>query len=258
MTDGLRHCWFMTVRHLRNLTRQPWWIAITLAQPIIWIVLFGALFKRIVEIPGFSTGSYITFLTPGVVIMTALFSGGWNGMTIINDLDRGVIDRFLVSPARRGSLITGPLAQQAIITVVQSLILLGIGFALGARFPGGVVGAAVLIGCAILTGAAFGALSDGLALLVRKEETVIAAVQLVLLPLTFLSSAFMQQSLAPGWIQDVARYNPVNWAVQAGRDALGASVDWGLVLARAGWLLAFALACAWLATRAFRIYQRAV
>jgi len=80
----------------------------------------------------------------------------------------------------------------------------------------------------------------------------------VLLPLTFLSSGFMQQSLAPGWIQDVARYNPVNWAVQAGREALGASVDWGLVLPRAGWLLAFALACAWLATRAFRTYQRAV
>ncbi len=176
MTATLRHSWFLTVRHLRNLARQPWWIAISLAQPVVWIVLFGALFKRVVEIPGFSTGSYITFLTPGVVIMTAVFSGAWNGMTVINDLDRGVIDRFLVSPARRGALITGPLAQQAIITVVQSLILIGLGLLLGARFPGGVAGAAMLIGCAVLVGAAFGALFDGLALLVRKEETVIAAV----------------------------------------------------------------------------------
>jgi ABC-2 type transport system permease protein len=258
MTATLTHSWFMSVRHLRNLVRQPWWVAITLAQPIIWIVLFGALFKRIVEIPGFGGGSYITFLTPGIVIMTALFSGGWNGMTVIQDMDRGVMDRFLVSPARRGSLISGRLAYQAAVTVVQSLILIGLGLLLGARFPGGVAGAAVLLVCAVLLGSAVGALCDGLALLVRNEGTLIAAVQLVLLPLVFLSSGFMQQSLVPGWIQAVARYNPVNWAVQAGREALGASVDWGLVLTRGGWLLAFTVAAAWLATGAFRAYQRSV
>ncbi|HYY78932.1 MAG TPA: ABC transporter permease [Actinomycetes bacterium] len=258
MTATLTHSWFMSVRHLRNLVRQPWWVAITLAQPIIWIVLFGALFKRIVEIPGFGGGSYITFLTPGIVIMTALFSGGWNGMTVIQDMDRGVMDRFLVSPARRGSLISGRLAYQAAVTVVQSLILIGLGLLLGARFPGGVAGAAVLLVCAVLLGSAVGALCDGLALLVRNEGTLIAAVQLVLLPLVFLSSGFMQQRLVPGWIQAVARYNPVNWAVQAGREALGASVDWGLVLTRGGWLLAFTAACGWLATGAFRAYQRSV
>ena len=55
------------VRELRSLLRQPWWIAITLVQPIIWLLLYGALFKRVVEIPGFGATSYIQFLTPGVV-----------------------------------------------------------------------------------------------------------------------------------------------------------------------------------------------
>ena len=71
MTTPLRHSWYLTLRHLRALPRQPWYVAITLVQPIIWLLLFGALFKRVVEIPGFGAASYIAFLTPGVVVMTA-------------------------------------------------------------------------------------------------------------------------------------------------------------------------------------------
>ena len=258
MTTALAHTWFMTLRHLRNLARQPWWVAISLVQPVIWLLLYGALFKRVVELPGFGAESYIDFLTPGIVVMSAVFSGGWGGMGLLEDLDRGVIDRFLVAPTSRAALIAGRLLQQAIVVVVQSLILVGLGLILGARFDGGVLGVAVLLAGAVLLGAAFGALSSALALLLRREELVIAAVNFVLLPLTFLSSVLMAQSLVPGWIQEVARFNPVNWAVQAGREALGASVDWEPVLARGGALLLFAVACAWLAGRAFRTYQRAV
>ena len=93
-----------------------------------------------------------------------------------------------------------------------------------------VTGVVMLIAAAVLLGAAFGALSIGLALLLRKEESVVGAVQMLLLPLTFLSSVWMQRNLMPGWIQDVSRFNPLEWAVQAGREAVSASPDWGLVL----------------------------
>src|SRR5262245_4178606 len=93
------HSAFLTLHHLRRLWRQPWYIAISLVQPVIWLLIFGQLFKRVVEIPGFSTSSYIDFLTPGVVIMTALFSSGWSGMSTIEAIERGVLDRFLVAPA---------------------------------------------------------------------------------------------------------------------------------------------------------------
>ena len=148
MSTTLTHSWFMTTRHLRNLARQPWWIAITLVQPIIWLLLFGAVFKATADIPGFAADSYVDFLTPGIVVMTAAFAGGWAGMGVIEDLNRGVIDRFLVSP--------------------------------------------------------------------------------------------------------------VEWTVQAGREALTASPDWGLVLSRAGLLAALCVACTWLATRAFRSYQQSI
>lgn len=250
--------WFMTERHLRNLMRQPAWIAISLVQPVVWLLLYGALFKKIVEIPGFGASSYIDFLTPGVVVMTALFSAGWSGMSLIDDVNRGVVDRFLVTPASRSSLVWGIIWQNGIVAVVQAAIIIVLGLIVGAKYPGGLLGLTVLTAASVLLGAGFGGMSNAIAILSRKEETMIAASNFVLLPLTFLSSVFMAQALMPGWMQEVARYNPVNWAVQAGREALTESPDWTMVLWRLGALLAFALICGWLGTRAFRAYQRSV
>lgn len=258
MTSALAHSWFMTSRDLRWLSRLPWLMAITLVQPVIWLLLFGQLFQKAVEIPGFAGTSYIDFLTPGVVVMTALFSGGWLGMGFVNDLDRGVMDRFLVSPVRRGSLIVGRLAYQATVTAIQSIIVVGLGLLVGAEFPGGLVGTLVLIAVATLVGAAFGSLSNGLALLLRREEPLIATANLALLPISFLSGTFMQQSLMPAWMHRLARYNPVNWAVEAGREALSADIDWGFVSSRSTALLVLALGCAWLSTRCFRAYEQSI
>jgi ABC-2 type transport system permease protein len=257
MTAALAQTRSMTIRHLRELWRQPWYVAITLVQPVIWLLLFGALFKRAVEIPGFG-GDYVDFLTPGIVVMTAIFTAGWAGMAVIEDLDRGVMDRFLVSPVSRSSLIAGRLGMNAVTIAIQSLIVIGLGLLVGARFPGGVEGVLVLVLASVLLASAVGSLSIGLALVARQEETVIGAVQMVVLPATFLSAVLMKQELAPGWVQQVARFNPVNWAVDAGRAGLGSSVDWGLIASRLGLLALLAVFCGWVATRAFRAYQRSV
>jgi ABC-2 type transport system permease protein len=254
----LAHSFYMTLRHFRNLMRQPLYIAFTLVQPIIWLVLFGQLFKKVVLLPGFGASTYVDFLTPGVVIMTVLFGAGWSGMGIIRDLDLGVMDRFLVSPASRVALIAGRLIQLALIAVIQSVLIVALGMILGARFPGGARGVGLLIVCAVLLAVPIGALSSAMALIARKEETVIAASNFILLPLTFLSSVFMARNLMPGWIQAVARFNPVEWAVIAGRSALSAHISWPLVATRIGFLVALTIVTAGLATRAFRIYQRSV
>jgi ABC-2 type transport system permease protein len=254
----LAHSFYMTLRHFRNLMRQPLYIAFTLVQPIIWLVLFGQLFKKVVLLPGFGASAYVDFLTPGVVIMTVLFGAGWSGMGIIRDLDLGVMDRFLVSPASRVALIAGRLIQLALIAVIQSVLIVALGMILGARFPGGARGVGLLIVCAVLLAVPIGALSNAMALIARKEETVIAASNFILLPLTFLSSVFMARNLMPGWIQAVARFNPVEWAVIAGRSALSAHISWPLVATRIGFLVALTMVTAGLATRAFRIYQRSV
>jgi ABC-2 type transport system permease protein len=249
---------YMTGRHLRELWRQPWFVAVTLVQPIIWLLLFGALFKRVVEIPGFTGHSYIGFLAPGVVVMTAMFNSAWSGMALIEDLNRGVTARFLVTPVRREALIAGRIAKEAVVVVIQSLIIVALALLVGASFPGGVGGVAVLILVAALLGAAFGGLSNGFALIMRQEEALIGAVQFIVLPLTFLSTTFLQSNLVPRWISHVADFNPANWAVVAGRGAASMHQDWGLIASRAGLLALLLLACLAFATRAFRSYQRSV
>jgi ABC-2 type transport system permease protein len=254
---ALRQTWQVTLRYVRALVRQPAWVGITITQPLIWLVLFGALFKAVTQIPGFHGGSYIDFLTPGVVVMLAVSSAGWTGMGFIEDINGGVMDRTLASPVWRGALNLGSVVQAVLTIVIQSLLIVLLALALGAHFTG-VGGVLVLIAVAALLGGAFASLSNGVALLARQRETLIGAVSLLLLPLTFLSSALMQAALVPGWIRAVARFNPVNWAAEAARSAAIGHTDWGLVGSRVGLLAALVVACAWFATRSFSAYQRSL
>jgi ABC-2 type transport system permease protein len=258
MSTAIRQTWQVNLRYLRVLRRQPAYLGITLTQPIIWLLLFGALFKAVTEIPGFQGGSYVDFLTPGVVVMLAVSSAGWTGMSFIEDINAGVMDRVLVSPVWRGALNLGSVAYAMVTIVIQTALIVLLALALGAHYANGVGGVLILMLVAALLGAAFASLSNGIGMLARQRETLIGAVSLVLLPLTFLSSALMQQSLVPAWIRTVSKFNPVNWAVEAGRSAAMQKIDWGLVASRVGLLVALVVVCAAFATRAFATYQRSL
>jgi ABC-2 type transport system permease protein len=254
---ALRQTWQVSLRSLRVIARQPAYLGIALVQPVIWLLLFGALFKAVAQIPGFH-GSYVDYLTPGVVVMLAVSSAGWSGMAFIEDINGGVMDRMLASPVWRGALNLGSVSQAVITILIQTLLIVLIALALGAHYTNGVGGVLILMLVAALLGAAFASLSNGLGVLARQRETLIGAVTMVLLPLTFLSSALMQQSLVPGWIETVAKFNPVNWAVEAGRSAAMSDMDWGLVAGRVGLLTGLVVLCSWFATRAFGTYQRSL
>ena len=171
---------------------------ITLVQPLIWLLLFGALFKAVTQIPGFGGGSYFDYLTPGVVVMLAVSSAGWTGMGFIEDMNRGVMDRMLVTPAWRGALNLGSVAQCVLSVVIQTLLIIALALIMGAE----IANPLTLILVAALLAAAFASLSNGLGVLTGQRETLIGAVSLLLLPLTFLSGALMQLSLAPGSDQE--------------------------------------------------------
>jgi ABC-2 type transport system permease protein len=258
VTAALRQTWQVSLRYLRVFARQPAFLGITLTQPLIWLLLFGALFKAVTDIPGFDGDSYIDFLTPGVVVMLAASSAGWTGMGFIEDINAGVMDRMLTSPVWRGALNLGSVVQSVITVSIQTALILLLALLLGADYTNGVGGVLILILVAALLAAAFASLSNGVGVLARQRETLIGAVSLVLLPLTFLSSALMQQNLVPGWIQTVGEFNPVNWAVEAGRSAAMGDLDWSLVAGRVGLLLALVVVSATFATRAFGTYQRSL
>jgi len=258
MTAIATHTSLMTGRQLRALARQPAYLVISLIQPVIWLFLFGSLFRKIVELPGFGAPSYLDYLVPGVVIMSALSTSMWSGMTVLEEIDRGVMDRFLVLPLHRSAIINASVIMQSIMTTVQSVIIVALGWAAGANYPGGVAGVLVLIAGSVLIAIVFSAFSNTVGMLARQRETIIGINTFLLLPLTFLSSAFIVTALMPHWMRVVADGNPVNWALEAGRAAMSASPDWSRVLAWGGGLALLAAGVTALSVLTFRAYQKSV
>jgi ABC-2 type transport system permease protein len=258
MSTAVSQTWYMTQRQLMVFARQPAYAIITLIQPVIWLFLFGGLFKNVVELGGFGTTSYLDYLVPGVVVMSALSSNMWAGMGTLEEIQRGTLNRFLTTPVSRAALMNGNVVNNGLVTAFQSVVIVLLGLLGGADYPGGVGGVAVLVVASVLLGTVFGALSNALGMLVRERESIIGINTFLLLPLTFLSSAFMTPSQMPGWMRHVADFNPLDWAMVAGRSALSRQQDWSVVLSRGGALLALAVVAVWLSIRTFWSYQRSV
>jgi ABC-2 type transport system permease protein len=247
----------MIVRQLRNLMREPIWIALMVIQPLIWLLLYGQLFSRVGALRG-GASTYIQFLTPGIICMNAFFGGSWSGMATISDLDRHVIDRFLAAPASRLAIILSQVVRAGIIAVIQALLLLSLGLALGVRVHGGMAGWLVVLGAAAFLAMAFAGLSHGIALLVRKEASMIAAANFVGLPLMFISAILIPATQMPRWIAELSRFNPVNWGVHAARNAIVLGGSWGASMGYLALLLGAAATTSLFATWCFRGYQRSI
>ena len=262
-TTPLRAGWFTQTgqvfrRWIIATWRQAWGPVMSLLQPVIWIVLFGQVFSSLGALPGFGDTSYIEYLVPGVLMMTVLYSGAWAGSGFIDDMKSGVMDQLLTAPISRSAIISGQLLQQLVINAIQSVIVLGIGWLAGARYPGGIGGIAIAVVAATLLATIFCCASSAVALTARNQVALIGISQIVVLPATFLSTTMMPAEMLPEWIQNVAAWNPLTWAVEIGRDALAGSLDWAVAFGQAALLLALAaLAFSW-AVGSIRAYQRSM
>ena len=251
-----RHTWFMVLRQARNLMREPIWIVMMVIQPMVWLILYGQLFKNVTRLGGFGTGSYVTFLAPAIVVMNGFFGATWSGMAMISDLEHKVVERFLATPASRLSIVLSQIVRSALTAAIQGIIILIVSLALGVRIHTGALGWLVIILAGMLVNSAFAGFSQGIALLTRREATMIAVANFVGLPLLFLSSTMIAKSQMPHWMQVAAEFNPVDWGVRAAREVVLPGTDWSV----GGWHLLLLLALtavtsAW-ATRTFRSYQR--
>ncbi|MEU1971144.1 ABC transporter permease [Microbacterium sp. NPDC019599] len=244
-------------RWLISSWRQAWGPVMSLIQPVIWIALFGAVFSSLGTLPQFGGDGYIDYLVPGILMMTVLYSGAWAGTGYIDDINSGVMDQYLTSPISRTAIITGQLAQQLIVNVLQSLVVLGIGWLTGARYPGGIGGVAVALGVATLLATIFCSMSTAIALTTRNQIALISLSQLIVLPATFLSTTMMPADLMPEWVQNVSRWNPMTWAVELGRGGLDGGYPDAAWLQAAGLAVLAGLAFVW-SVSAIRAYQRSI
>jgi ABC-2 type transport system permease protein len=246
----------MVERQTRNLMREPIWIALLLIQPLVWLVLYGQLFRRVVHLGGFGTTSYVTFLAPAIVIMNAFFGATWSGMGMIGDLDRKVVERFLATPASRLSLVLSQIVRASLTAAIQALVILLVAFALGVRVHEGALGWVVVILASMLVTMPFAGISQGIALLTRREATMIAVANFIGLPLLFLSSTLLATRQMPHWMQIATRFNPLNWGVIAAREAVLPGTDWTSIGLHMLYLAALTVVTTAFATWTFRAYQR--
>jgi ABC-2 type transport system permease protein len=253
-----RDTWYMIGRQTRNLLREPIWIAILLVQPMVWLLLYGQLFKNVTRLGGFGTDSYITFLAPAIVVMNAFFSASWSGMSMVFDIERKFVERFLATPASRLSIVLSQIVRSALTAAIQGVIILVVAAALGVRVHSGLAGWVVILLVAMLVNAAFAGFSQGIALLVRRESTVIALANFISLPLLFLSSTLLAQAQMPHWMRVLSDFNPVNWGVRASRGVVLPGTDWGSVGAHLGYLFALSVVTAAFANWTFRVYKRSL
>ena len=257
MEEFVVETWGQFERWLIHTKREPFNIGFTLLQPLIFLIFLGGMFSGIWanDEKGMN---YRTFILPGIVTLTVFTNAMFAGVAILFDRETGLLTRLLAAPIRRGSIIVARFLYSSLVSAVQVLLMVGLAALLGARLATGFEGLLGLLGLGLLLGFGVTVVSLVLAFKLKGHGDFFAILGTITLPLTFLSSVFMAQALMPQWMQDVAQYNPVNWAVQAGRAALAANGDWSIVFSRMGYLAIFTVVCTWLATRAFRVYQRSI
>jgi ABC-2 type transport system permease protein len=209
----------LTRRLFIQLQRRPSTLVAGVLQPLIWLVLFGALFAKAPAglLPGGE--SYGRFLGAGVIVFTA-FSGALNaGLPVMFDREFGFLNRLLVAPLRsRSSIVFASVLYITVISLLQSLAIMGTAALLGYGWPGGGGLLLVLVTLLLLVFAVTG-LSLGLAFALPGHIELIAVIFVANLPLLFASTALAPLAFMPTWLAWLASINPLTLAIEPIRAA---------------------------------------
>ncbi len=218
---------------VRKLIRDPTELVTRAVQPALWLLVFGQVFSRIRAIP---TGelSYLEFMAPGVLAQGVLFAAIFYGIAVIWERDLGIVHKLLASPASRLSLVLGKALAAGVRALPQAVIIYLLAALLGVRLalhPGALIGVLLLVG---LGSAAFATFSLVIACLVKTRERFMGIGQVLTMPLFFASNAIYPIELMPGWLQFLARANPLTYLVdglrammiQSGSSHFGLAIDY--------------------------------
>jgi ABC-2 type transport system permease protein len=213
-------------RALTKTVRNPTLLFVNLFTPLLFLLLFSQLLQKLTTLPG-TSGSYLTYLTPGILVLNAVTGSFLSGMAIVNDINSGFLSKMLLTPASRAAILLGRLLNDMLVMMIQSGIIIGVAMLLGLNIVTGVPGLLLIF----VTLAFFDLAWSGLLLFVglktRKGETVSAIGNLLAFPLLFISSALFPTSIMPAWAQTVSKYNPLSYASNVTRDLIRGGLTWG-------------------------------
>jgi ABC transporter DrrB family efflux protein len=224
-------------RHLRVLCGNPGRLIYPLLQPVLTLGLFVSVMENLATVSG---GPYRQYLIPGVMIQNVVLTAPVTGLGIVRDAATGLADRFRSLPMPRTAVLAGRSLSDVVVFFAQSLVMIGVALLLGFRIRTGLAGVAGIIVVAIAFGTALGIFCAWLALLIGDVETAERALFFPFIPLAFVSSGYAPTNRLAGWMQPIARVNPVTSAV----DVVRALADGGPVAGSAVHL------AAWVATLA--------
>jgi ABC transporter DrrB family efflux protein len=220
---GITDTFAITRRNLLVWIRVPAYIAFTVIQPVIFVLMFRYVFGGAIHVPGVS---YVNFLMPGIIGQTAAFGCFGTAIALAQELQKGVIDRLRSMPMARSAVLTGRLVADTGRMVITVLIVVGVGYAVGFRFENGVVPAILMVVLATVFALAMCLIAAFTGLAIGDEESVQAFGLIWLFPLTFLSSAFVPIQSMPGWLQAFANNQPVTFVINTMRAlALGGPIE---------------------------------
>jgi ABC-2 type transport system permease protein len=215
--------WTVTGRDLLHWARQPAPMVVNLLFPVLMVVMFGYLFGGAISVPG--GGSYREFLLPGLFTLTMAFGIEATMVAVTTDAARGVTDRFRSMPMAPSAVVAGRSLADMLNSGLGLAVMLACGVLVGWRWHGSLGEAALAVGLLLLL--RFALLWVGIYLgLAAKSPEAVAAVQILVWPLAFLSNALVATATMPGWLGVVADWNPLSATAAATRELFG-NPGWG-------------------------------
>ena len=201
-------------RQMRILLRNPVWVFFGLTQPILYLVLFGPLLTK-VRTGGLGGSASWSVFVPGLLLQLAIFTAGFAGFGIIQEMREGVLDRQRVTPAPRAALLLGRSLGSVVTIGVQAVLLVLVAIPFGLRPTWGGVAISIAAICVLALGISSASYSMGVIL--KDEDSFAPFIQGVSLPLLLLSGVLLPMSLAPTWLHNLSRANPLTYLVDATR-----------------------------------------
>ncbi len=246
----LRDSWTEARRHLRVIPRSPELIAFAVAQPVMFTVLFVYVFGGAIEVDGFD--DYNQFLLPGIFAQTITFGSAGTSIGLADDLQKGLVDRLRSLPMAQAAVVIGRTIADLTKNTFSFLIMLGIAFAVGFRFEGSLLEALAASALLLLFAYALSWIHALIGLSVKSVEAANSGGFMWMFPLTFVSSAFVDPSSMPDWLEPVAEANPFTKVTNASRALYNGLPVGNLAWQSLAWSLGIIAVFSFLSMRKFR------
>ncbi len=205
-------------RHMRHLARIPEKLLSVTLMPVAYVIVFGVLFGSAISVPG---SDYRSYLMAGIFTQMMLTNVGNTALGVAGDLSNGMVDRLRSLPMSRSAVLIGRTLSDVALAVIACVTMAIVGYLIGWRVHQGIPKAIAGFGILLLLGYAMSWLGALIGLLARSAEAVNSIAFMLVMPLTFLSNAFIPLNGLPGWLRLLCEWNPVSAVVAACRELFG-------------------------------------